>query len=306
MNIKNILRVLFVLILLFAFVSCAFLPPVDLAQESPISPVTEEIISPHWQPLNDVTGAVSFFNGNIDSPRIEFWALRVDMSAPELRIVVRGGAPSGENARHTFSARVSSFVRDNGLLAGINAVPFDISSAEEGIRITNVGIVVSDGVVIAPANPHFDALVWYDDGTVSIVNQEELRSAENIQNAVGGFHQILKANELTERVAGREARHARSAAGICADGKYLYLLVIDGRRMGSIGSTEAETAMLLRALGSWDGINFDGGGSSSMAVRGNDGNVSVVNNPVHGGIPGRERAVAGSLGIELILPNDNF
>ena len=270
-----------------------------MAQENSFSPVITEAIIPQWQPLCGVTNAVYFFAGNTNAPRLEFWAVRVDMAAVDLQIVVWGGVLSGENPRHTYSARVSSFVRDNELLAGINATPFNISSAEEGLRINNLGIVVSNGTVIAPANPHFYALVWYADGSVSIVSQTQLRCTENVENAVGGFHQILKAGELTGRVIGREARHARSAAGICADGRFLYLLVVDGRRSGSIGSTEAETAMILRALGSYDGINFDGGGSSAMAMRRADGSVNVVNTPVHGGIPGRERAVAGSLGIGL-------
>jgi exopolysaccharide biosynthesis protein len=74
-------------------------------------------------------------------------------------------------------------------------------------------------------------------------------------------------------------------------------VVIDGRRPGSVGATEVETALLLRALGSADGINFDGGGSSAMALRYPDGKVRTVNTPVHGGVAGSERAVAGCLGI---------
>jgi exopolysaccharide biosynthesis protein len=95
-----------------------------------------------------------------------------------------------------------------------------------------------------------------------------------------------------------EERHPRSAAGVSANGEYLYLLVVDGRRSGSIGSTEKETALLLRVLGSWDGINFDGGGSSALALRYPDGKVRVVNTPIHNMIPGTERAVAGCVGIK--------
>jgi len=94
------------------------------------------------------------------------------------------------------------------------------------------------------------------------------------------------------------ARHPRSAAGISPDGKFLYLLVIDGRQFKSIGSTEEETALLLRALGSAEAINFDGGGSSALALRYPDGKVRVVNTPIHKLIPGRERGVAGCLGIK--------
>lgn len=226
-------------------------------------------------------------------PKSEFWALRIDLSAPGLRIVVRGGGGEGQS----FSTRVSSFVRDNGLLAGINATPFDPASAREGEPRANVGVVVSDGVMLSPPNSRFDALVWYADGVPAIVPQKELGGG--IVNAVGGFHQILKNSELTGRALERRPRYARSAAGISPDTRFLYFLVIDGGPAGSAGATEGETALLLRALGASEGLNLDGGGSSALALRYPDGKVRAVNTPVHDGIPGRERAVAACLGIGL-------
>jgi exopolysaccharide biosynthesis protein len=162
-----------------------------------------------------------------------------------------------------------------------------------------MGIVVSDGKLLTPVNSRYDALVFFKDGTASIVKQASIGSIENIKNAVGGFHQILADGQATQRTFVNDTRHPRSAAGISADGKYLFLLVIDGRRLGSIGATEQETALLLRSLGSSDGINLDGGGSSVLALRYPDGKVRIANRPVHGGIPGRERAVAGCIGISL-------
>jgi len=248
---------------------------------------------------------VAYCAGTVSRPRMEFNALRVDLSNPNLRILTAGGGKVGghagvpENGKF-LSTKVSSFVRDNGLLAGINALPFDPVSGREGEPRINIGIVVTDGAVISPPYPHFDALVFYADGNVAIVSQSAL-SAENsdhaVANAVGGFHRILESGDLVPRILGVKVRHPRSAAGISPDGRYLYLLVIDGRRPGSVGSTEAETALLLRALGAAEGINFDGGGSSALVLRYPDGKVRVTNTPIHGHIPGRERAVAGCLGI---------
>lgn len=258
---------------------------------------------PQWQSFAD---GIGYFHGMTASPKIEFWALKIDLNAPQLRVVVKGGA---------LSAKVSSFVRDNNLIAGINAVPFDISSSREGQPIKNMGVVISGGETVAATNARYDALVFYKsgqegNGRAAIVPQSAIHSTENIENAVGGFHQILVGGQMAERTqvknapsanaaqSASAARHPRSAAGISTDGECLYLLVIDGRRSSSIGATEAETALLLRALGSADGINFDGGGSSALALRFPDGKVRAVNTPVHGLIPGQERAVAGSLGIK--------
>jgi exopolysaccharide biosynthesis protein len=281
------------LTLLFIFSSCTTISPVNSKKDNPHVFTTVENIQPQWQVY---ANGIDYFYGKVSSPTLEFWALKIDLSAQEISIVVKGGALS-EN--QILSTKVSSFVRDNNLLAGINAVPFDIASSKEGRVIQNAGIVISDGMIIAPVNPNYDALVFYKDGKAAIVNQSVVHSAENIENAVGGFHQILIDGEPAQRTHDRKARHPRSAAGISQDGKYLYLVVIDGRRSASIGATEEETALLLRHLGSWEGINFDGGGSTALAMRFADGKVRTVNTPIHGGIHGQERAVAGCIGVKL-------
>ena len=47
-------------------------------------------------------------------------------------------------------------------------------------------------------------------------------------------------------------------------GKYIYLMVIDGRRNASIGATCRDEGEWMKYFGAWDAINFDGGGSSIM------------------------------------------
>ena len=291
-----------------AFQSCATVSPVDglplAAAASPESAV------PVWRPFPGTfaDGAVAdgngpgafyclaYFSGRVSRPRLEFHAVRLYLFSPSKRVAVGAGlagAPDGE----TLSTRVSSFVRDKNLLAGINALPFDPVSGREGEPRTNVGLVIADGAELSPAHPRFDALVFFADGSAAVKPQTAAVSAENVENAVGGFFRILENGKPVPRTAYLTARHPRSAAGISPCGRFLYLLAIDGRRSGSVGATEAETALLLRALGASEGINFDGGGSTALAARFPDGTVRVLNTPVHGQRRGRERAVAGSLGI---------
>jgi hypothetical protein len=292
------IRFLFLPILCFSFFSCVTLSPVGGAAEKPVAAASPEALVPRWQPFaGDAAGGLAYFSGRTAKPRLALWALRVDLASPDLRIVVRGGG--GDAAGPALSTKVSSFVRDNGLLAGVNALPFDPVSGTEGEPRINIGIVVSDGAALSPPHPGYDALVWYaDGGAPAIVSQAELPDAA-IANAVGGFQRILASGEVTGRALRGTDRHPRSAAGISADGRFLYLLVIDGRRPGSVGSTEAETARALRALGAVEGINFDGGGSTSLVLRYPDGRVRPVNTPIHDLIPGRERAVAGCLGVGI-------
>jgi len=292
--------------LLLLFISCNTFSPIAHRSGAPVTFTSIEVIEPEWQTFDN---GIDYFHGKIFSPKLEFWALRVDLTSPQIRIVIKDGMAANGGA---LSTKVTTFVRDNNLLAGINAVPFDVSSLIEGQPIQNAGLVISDGKILAQANPRYDAVVFYRDSEkvrAAIVSQSELQSlpanspAENIENAIGGFHQILSGGEPTERTQDAEAnpvasaRHPRSAAGVSADGSSLYLLVIDGRRAGSVGATERETALLLLSLGAYDGLNLDGGGSSALALRGRNGKVRTVNTPVQKGLVGVERAVAGCIGV---------
>ena len=273
-------KILFLFFPFLIFLSCA----------TPSGVIMPELAQPQWEVFSH-DGGIACYTGKTSSPRLEYYALRIDLANADLRICVADDS--------SISGKVSSFVKKNNLLAGINALPFDPVSGREGEPRTNIGLVVAGGRVISPPHPPFDALVFFTGGAAAIVPQSEIHSFENIANAAGGFYRILHNYEPAPRVSQTNSRHPRSAAGLSSDGKLLYLLVVDGRRPGSIGSTEAETAVLLRALGACDGINFDGGGSSALALRYPDGKVRVVNTPVHDGIPGRERAVAGCLGVGL-------
>ena len=105
--------------------------------------------------------------------------------------------------------------------------------------------------------------------------------------AVGGGPRILKAGRVAvaARVEGFAplpsffqsfvaGRQPRTLAGVRADGTLL-LVTVDGRAPGwSAGMTLPEAARLMRSLGARDALNLDGGGSSTMTVRG-----EVVNRP---------------------------
>jgi hypothetical protein len=219
----------------------------------------------------------------------------VDLAEPALELVVNGEGPAPGIIPSTT---ISGFVRDYGCIAGINTNPFAPVSARVGEDRTITGITIAGGIQRAAPHPPFGALVFYTDGRAAIVEQAALGDPGNILNAVGGFSVVLEDGAVTEQTLARsKPRHPRSAAGLSADGKTLYLLAIDGRRPGSIGATEAEIARILRQLGAWDGLNFDGGGSTALSLRYPDGKIRAVNTPIHRGIPRRERAVATCLGL---------
>jgi hypothetical protein len=104
------------------------------------------------------------------------------------------------------------------------------------------------------------------------------------REAVGGHPVLLRRGAVTADVdtAGTEAFRGvnpRTAVGVAADGALLFVTV-DGRQPGhSEGTTLRETAELLRALGAVEALNLDGGGSTTMVVRGPGGRLRVMNRP---------------------------
>lgn len=61
-------------------------------------------------------------------------------------------------------------------------------------------------------------------------------------------------------------RNPRTLVGLAADGRVL-LVTIDGRQPAvSVGASFRESAAVLRALGAIEGVNLDGGGSTTTAV----------------------------------------
>jgi hypothetical protein len=85
-------------------------------------------------------------------------------------------------------------------------------------------------------------------------------------------------------------RAPRAAVGLSADGRTLYLVVVDGWQAGSLGFTLAELAQFMAGRGVYDALALDPGGSASLYVAGEGGVVSTPSNGV-------EVPVATQLGV---------
>jgi hypothetical protein len=115
---------------------------------------------------------------------------------------------------------------------------------------------------------------------------------------IGGWPWIVRAGQIVAQDArtvegtisrNAEQRHPRTAIGFSRNGKTLYLLAVDGRSERSVGMTLVELATLMRRLGAWQAMNFDGGGSTTFVIGG-----QVVNRPSD---PNGERAVGNALAV---------
>ncbi|MCR5560644.1 MAG: phosphodiester glycosidase family protein [Bacteroidales bacterium] len=72
--------------------------------------------------------------------------------------------------------------------------------------------------------------------------------------------------------------HPRTAIGLSKDGKTVIQVAVDGRWSKAVGMTTPTLSKLMRGLGCYKAMNFDGGGGTAMWVYGK-GDQGIVNHP---------------------------
>jgi hypothetical protein len=168
--VRILYRSLLLCILVFSFFSCASIPQdtetyVPEGWTAPKAPSPKELV-PEWE---SYSRDIEYFAGQTSSPKLELWALKVDLTHPDIEIVIN---EPGWKKGYIYSSTVSHFVETRGLVAGINANPFSpVSNTEEEARAI-IGLAISNGVEISEPDNRYDALLIYDDSLGAIVSQD--------------------------------------------------------------------------------------------------------------------------------------
>lgn len=139
-----------------------------------------------------------------------------------------------------------------------------------------------------------------NDGTARIMTQAVYKSnKQDIREAVGGRQEVLSSGVVTS--VKNNKYDPRTAVGVSADRKKVIMAVVDGRRSShSNGAEYSDLGKMLKAMGAYNGINLDGGGSSTFAVKDNSGFI-VRNKPSND----VERKVVNGLAIIADTTNNN-
>ncbi len=120
-----------------------------------------------------------------------------------------------------------------------------------------------------------------------------------VYNAISGDRMLVLKGEVVPDLNDK-GLEPRTALGINRNGRFLYIVVVDGRQpLYSQGATFADLAKLLIDQGAYMAMSLDGGGSSTMVIEGKDGQPLILNSPIDNYIPGRERPVGNHLGIRI-------
>ena len=257
-----------------------------------------------WVPISRGIYAAT---GQADSPRLmRVYAIRIDTTAEGIEFFSTPKAEEdfAENVKETVRQTALQFLEQHNLQVAINAnfyTPFSAETQRSPGPSSLRGLAVSQGHVVSKNEKNWHAFLVFKDKRVEIVDvQDDSDPSAEVETAVAGNRILVKDGTILPQTD--EAVHPRTAVGISKDGRYVYFVVIDGRQPEySGGTTYVETGQWLLQFGAWDGLNLDGGGSTTMVVRTQEEKVKVLNIPVgRGNVPNTLRYNGNALGVRAI------
>ena len=248
--------------------------------------------TPLYQGIDFSTGTISGTDASVA------YALRIDLTAAGVGFYT---TPKG-GSLNTVSETTSQFLEGSGVQVAINGNFFAPCCDAFPEDKTVIGLAVSDGVVVAPptsgAGNSNVALLLSKQNQATIATTTSSMDLSNVFNAVAGSAIIVQngINIGAQSPNEGDPTHAnpRTDIGISQDGRFLYLVAIDGRQPGySVGTTASETADLMIGFGAYTAMNLDGGGSTAMVRSDGSGGAIELNRPSGG----TERFDANALGV---------
>lgn len=265
------------------------------AAEEPVTfaPLAADKAGSAWEPLYQ---GIDYRLDELSKPRVlRIHTVRIDTKAPGIRFFAT--PDNGDKPDEVDGRRTATFLKEFDLEVAINGTGFQPITAQ-GKPVEVLGLSVSDGKVVSPADHESGNPVFL----ITSANQARILrapfKAEDLADAHTAMQGWYGSNGMLvddgEIITAARDVHPRTAAGVSQDGRYVYLLVADGRQQGlSEGMSLIELAAWMKTLGCWDAVNLDGGGSTTLVTRKPDGSPRIVNSP-SGGV---QRSVANHLGV---------
>jgi exopolysaccharide biosynthesis protein len=229
--------------------------------------------------------------------------LIIDLNEPSISFRVTPARQNSES--ETYTQTVKNFLIEQNAQIAINAGFFYFNP-----NVDVMGFAASDGDNYSPFTSWYDFPTPHISLNISSDNQPAMvypdtwvpagyrifPAGVEIYNAVPGSEWIVRHG--IKNVGAyhlNPSLHPRTAAGFTDDNK-LVLFTVDGRNTGhSLGMYTSEVADMLIDLGVVEGLNLDGGGSTTMAF--SDPTPRLVNVPINGGVPYGERQTANNLAV---------
>ncbi len=246
---------------------------------------------------------ITYLRTDVTLPRLNVvHVIAIDLQTAKLEFLV---TPSPNISNILCSRVTSAFLEEFKLQVAINGGYYSYvdntldSTAycpNGGVPVKVTDYAASRGKVYSPQKTAQPTIFIGPRNQVNINKMDGY-----VFNAVSGDRVVVDKGIVVKNLAAL-APAPRTAVGLSKNARWLTLMVVDGRQADySEGVTLPELGELLISFGAYTGVNMDGGGSSTMVIKGFDGKARVLNSPIDMGKPGRERPVANHLGL-LVKP----
>ena len=185
--------------------------------------------------------------------------------------------------------RITDAIKKEGAIAAINAGAFnDDGTTGEYIGRLPIGLTISDGEIRWNDGKSYYGFAGFDNNNVLVVADKMTAEEAKELGIRDGccFGPVLIKNGVINNAefSSNSGYNPRTAIGQRADGAVIFVCV-DGRQAGSLGATYSDLINIMVEYGAVNACNLDGGASSVMLYRdnegryGEEGKVVTINNP---------------------------
>jgi hypothetical protein len=229
--------------------------------------------------------------------------MRVDLTEPTIQLFT---TPKCTNCGsfETLAENTSFFLEEHGLQVAINGAFYSSSLGPNDVPLGTpedvLGLAISRNEVVSPANnPGYTATFLFteDNFAFYLPTNSPPTNTASIYTALAGSRPLLIKGVNVQPPTPLDL-DPRTAFGLSQDRRYLYLMTLDGRQAGwSDGADFYNTGEWLLRFGAWDGINVDGGGSTTMVMADCSGGALRLNRSSFVAAYGRERIIGHNFGV---------
>ena len=192
------------------------------------------------------------------------------------------GVSSKSFSRSKPGARLNQQIEVEGAAAAINGGAFfDNGTVSPEVGSVPCGLVVSGGEVLWDDGRSYYGFAGFNEDNILVVSKTmsagEAKEARIRDGCCYGPVLIMNSAVNEEAYNTNSGFNPRTAIGQRADGTVI-LLCIDGRQAGSLGATYGDVIDVMVEYGAVNACNLDGGSSTVMLLRDEEGKVQYVNN----------------------------
>ena len=192
-------------------------------------------------------------------------------------------SPSSRSySRSRPGTRITRQIETEKAAAAINGGAFfDNGTISPEVGSVPCGLVISAGEVLWNDGGSYYGFVGFNEDDILVVSKSmsaKEAGEARIRDGCCYGPVLVKDGAVNEEAYNTNSGYnPRTAIGQRADGTVL-LLCIDGRQAGSLGATYADVIDVMVEYGAVNACNLDGGSSTVMLLRDENGEVHTVNN----------------------------